>query len=250
MTLQLLQTNLFENDSDIETLSASQVVSRAKLFQRLGSGKGSKIHEAHSFLKLHGSHHFSNLATYSLRTSQDCSTTMEGLRSRQSSERWMNWGMMRSGNVTTARITSHKTGSEYSLSDILEEQVPEKYFLSEQVAKKLLTATSLRTRSLQDIRGGNVKAHILSRLGTEEERQKLLEKKQRFSNNDAGVSDGQSIRKLTPLECWRLQGFPDDLFYKAKQVNSDSQLYKQAGNSVTVPVIYEIAKRLEGDEEE
>jgi site-specific DNA-cytosine methylase len=51
------------------------------------------------------------------------------------------------------------------------------------------------------------------------------------------------IRKLTPLECFRLQGFPDELFYKAKAVNSDSQLYKQAGNSVTVNVIYEIAKK-------
>jgi len=52
------------------------------------------------------------------------------------------------------------------------------------------------------------------------------------------------IRKLTPRECWRLQGFPDWAFDKAREVNSDSQLYKQAGNSVTVPVIYEIAKRL------
>ncbi|MGY4559449.1 DNA (cytosine-5-)-methyltransferase [Bacillus thuringiensis] len=52
------------------------------------------------------------------------------------------------------------------------------------------------------------------------------------------------IRKLTPRECWRLQGFPDSAFDKAQEVNSDSQLYKQAGNSVTVPVIYEIAKKL------
>ncbi|PHD38285.1 DNA cytosine methyltransferase [Bacillus toyonensis] len=52
------------------------------------------------------------------------------------------------------------------------------------------------------------------------------------------------IRKLTPRECWRLQGFPDWAFDKAQEVNSNSQLYKQAGNSVTVPVIYEIAKRL------
>lgn len=48
------------------------------------------------------------------------------------------------------------------------------------------------------------------------------------------------IRKLTPKECFRLQGFSDDLFEKAKAVNSDAQLYKQAGNSVTVPVVYAI----------
>lgn len=62
--------------------------------------------------------------------------------------------------------------------------------------------------------------------------------------SDAGIYDGFQIRKLTPRECWRLQGFPDWAFDRAKQVNSDSQLYKQAGNSVTVPVIADIAKRL------
>ena len=56
--------------------------------------------------------------------------------------------------------------------------------------------------------------------------------------------DGYRVRKLTPRECFRLQGFPDDYFDRAKEVCSDSQLYKQAGNSVTVPVVYEIAKRM------
>lgn len=52
------------------------------------------------------------------------------------------------------------------------------------------------------------------------------------------------IRKLTPRECWRLQGFPDWAFDKAQEVNSNSQLYKQAGNSVTVNVIAAIAREL------
>ena len=53
------------------------------------------------------------------------------------------------------------------------------------------------------------------------------------------------IRKLTPLECWRLQGFSDEQFKKAREAGiSDSQLYKQAGNAVTVPVIREIGKKL------
>ncbi len=51
------------------------------------------------------------------------------------------------------------------------------------------------------------------------------------------------IRKLTPRECFRLQGWTDDYFEKAEFVNSDSQLYKQAGNGVTVNVIEVIAKR-------
>lgn len=52
------------------------------------------------------------------------------------------------------------------------------------------------------------------------------------------------VRKLTPKECFRLQGFPDEYFERAASICSDSQLYKQAGNSVTVNVIYEIARRL------
>lgn len=52
------------------------------------------------------------------------------------------------------------------------------------------------------------------------------------------------IRKLTPRECFRLQGWTDDYFDKAEFVNTDSRLYKQAGNGVTVNVIYEIAKRM------
>lgn len=96
-------------------------------------------------------------------------------------------------------------------------------------------------------------------------------------NHDAGVFDGIRVRRLTPRECWRLQGFPDWAFdkaafgniipsnYKSKliqrtmskdewkdykrltrhQQTSNSQLYKQAGNSVTVNVITEIARRLE-----
>ena len=55
------------------------------------------------------------------------------------------------------------------------------------------------------------------------------------------------IRKLTPRECFRLQGWTDDYFERAQFVNSDSQLYKQAGNGVTVNVIYEIAKWLKED---
>jgi len=50
------------------------------------------------------------------------------------------------------------------------------------------------------------------------------------------------IRVLTPREYWRLQGFPDWAFDKAQEVNSNSQLYKQAGNSVTVNVIEAIAR--------
>lgn len=55
--------------------------------------------------------------------------------------------------------------------------------------------------------------------------------------------DGR-VRQLTPLECWRLQGFPDWAYERAKKVNSDYRLYQQAGNAVTVNVVEAIGKRL------
>lgn len=53
------------------------------------------------------------------------------------------------------------------------------------------------------------------------------------------------IRKLTPRECWRLQGFTDEQFDKVKAIGMfDSQLYKMAGNAVTVPAVFAIAREL------
>lgn len=52
------------------------------------------------------------------------------------------------------------------------------------------------------------------------------------------------IRRLTPRECFRLQGFPDELFDKAASINSDAQLYKQAGNAVTATVAFAVAMSL------
>ncbi len=68
------------------------------------------------------------------------------------------------------------------------------------------------------------------------------------SSNSSTVPMKQSnfrIRKLTPKECWRLQGFPDWAFDRARGAGvSDSQLYKQAGNSVTVNVVEAIGRKL------
>ena len=58
-----------------------------------------------------------------------------------------------------------------------------------------------------------------------------------------------AIRRLTPKECFRLQGWTDDYFEKAEFVNSDSQLYKQAGNGVTVNVIESIARNMKIEED-
>lgn len=61
-----------------------------------------------------------------------------------------------------------------------------------------------------------------------------------------GVVNNYRIRKLTPKECWRLMGFDDEDFEKASQVNSNAQLYKQAGNSIVVQVLEVIFRELLG----
>src|SRR5699024_5708302 len=75
--------------------------------------------------------------------------------------------------------------------------------------------------------------------------QQALYKIQEVWGSSLHKKQGVRIRKLTEKECWRLQGFTDEQFYKAKNDGvSNSQLYKQAGNSVSVPVIKAIAERL------
>ena len=61
-------------------------------------------------------------------------------------------------------------------------------------------------------------------------------------------TENSRIRKLTPLECWRLMGFDDEDFRKAEKVCSNSQLYKQAGNSIVVDVLVGILGNLLGDD--
>ncbi|VNF28560.1 methyl transferase [Streptococcus pneumoniae] len=136
MTLQESQMSLFE-DSEVWTLSVGAF--RAKLSQLQETDEVLKIHEELCSLKLLGSHLFSDLNIYSLRTSEDSSTMMEGLHLKPSSEPWTNWGMMWNGKCLIARILeSPKIGNVCSLSDILEENVPETFFLSAEKVNHLI----------------------------------------------------------------------------------------------------------------
>lgn len=63
------------------------------------------------------------------------------------------------------------------------------------------------------------------------------------SCNQAVVQDGK-VRRISPLESWRLMGFDDDDFYRAAKVSSENQLYKQAGNSIVVNVMESIFKKI------
>ena len=64
-------------------------------------------------------------------------------------------------------------------------------------------------------------------------------------SDGTGAKKQSRIRKLTPLECLRLQGFPDEFYYRCKKEGlSDTQLYKQAGNSMTSDVMYYLIKEI------
>ena len=114
--------------------------------------------------------------------------------------------------------------------------------------------------TLNTMQGGGREPKVLVEPCLTPDRVNKRQNGRRFKNNDEPsftltaadrhgilLSNGKTyvIRKLTPLECWRLQGFSDEQFYKAKQAGvSNSQLYKQAGNAVTVPVVEAIAKQM------
>ena len=410
MILQQSQMTLFE-ESDVSTFSAEDF--RAKLSALREKDEVFQILEELSFLRLHGSHLFSDLAFYSLKTSKDYSITKEGLRLKQSSERWMSLGMMWNSRVLTVKDTSPKIESGFILSDILEENVPqtdsksgkislagtthvennvslhtrERTFYTDGVMSCLtatdykspkqivvgnvnpskrgmngsvynsnglsptlttnngegnkivlpvLTPDRLKNRqngrrfksneedmftvTAQDRHGIMVMGNLESNFrqgssvldidgisttlttmsgGGQEPKIAIKESTKKgyaeatvgdsinlsfpdsefrrgrvgkdiantlLTNDQQGIlTEDFQIRKLTPMECWRLQAFPDWAFLAAKfgskeiafdilnrQLNhydceyeptmSNSQLYKQAGNSVTTLVIYEIAK--------
>lgn len=114
--------------------------------------------------------------------------------------------------------------------------------------------------TLNTMQGGGREPKVLVEPCLTPDRVNKRQNGRRFKNNDEPsftltaadrhgilLSNGKTyvIRKLTPLECWRLQGFTDEQFYKAKQAGvSNTQLYKQAGNAVTVPVVEAIAEKL------
>src|SRR5699024_8930675 len=119
MTSQELQMTIFDNlgIEDESILSAED--SHVKLFQLLGNEEVLTTLEGLYSLKSFVSPISSDHAIYSLKTSKDCSTMTMEIPSRQSSERWMNSGMMRNGKCLTLKTLEYrKTGKGCSLSDI------------------------------------------------------------------------------------------------------------------------------------
>jgi len=114
------------------------------------------------------------------------------------------------------------------LADILEKKVNEKHFLSKKTIKRL--KKSLRSRGFKNKDTKCVPCIIALYFKT--------------PTDGFYIKDNSKVRRLTPRECFRLQGFKDSQFNKAAGVCSDQQLYKQAGNSITVDVLEKIIKKI------
>lgn len=121
------------------------------------------------------------------------------------------------------------------IRDILEENVPEKYYYNEKPLYRRLKDDVVDSNTVYQWRRQYVRANkggvcptLTANMGT-------------GGHNVPIIRDNKGIRKLTPRECFRIQGFPDD--YKLPII-ADSTLYKQAGNSVSVPVISRIAEQI------
>lgn len=187
---------------------------------------------------------------------------------------------------------------EIRLKDILEDEVDEKYYLTEEQAERLkLNDFKSEYNELKSVRLGRIfdkekQKHQAGSVWDKEQLAPTLDTMQggwrqpsvmiknatkkgyieatdgdgidlAFLNSDTrrgrvqngmsqtldtgsskGVIDQFRIRKLTPLECWRLMGIKDEDFYKAQKVNSNTQLYKQAGNAIVVDVLEGIFRQL------
>ena len=153
------------------------------------------------------------------------------------------------------------------LKDILDDIVDEKYYLTSDSVDKILTSTFAQERKrIQNddyadtllareykgakcVRVGGVfdtltRKHQAGSIWDEQGLAPTLDTMQGGWRQPSVLSNYDRVRKLTPKECWRLMGFDDGDFDKASKVCSNSQLYKQAGNSIVVNVLEEIFRVL------
>jgi|TARA_R100000479_G_scaffold133967_1_gene71314 DNA (cytosine-5)-methyltransferase 1 len=124
-----------------------------------------------------------------------------------------------------------------SIKDILEDNVDQKYYLSDKIIKGFKKHNNRHKE-----KGSN----FIWKPKNENDLANCIRANASLCPTDNTIIEKttKKIRRLTPLECWRLQGFNDLEFKKAQKVNSDTQLYKQAGNSITVDVLVEIFKNI------
>jgi DNA (cytosine-5)-methyltransferase 1 len=135
------------------------------------------------------------------------------------------------------------------LKDFLEDEVDEKYYLSQENISSISSWKAYQ-RPFEKVYGQESISPTLTARGSGEYHSGMITCSNSLNDTTNCEKEGLDlyklrIRKLTPKECWRLMGFRDESFDKAKELGlSDSALYKQAGNSIVVNVLYYIFKEL------
>lgn len=156
------------------------------------------------------------------------------------------------------------------IADILEEQVAEKYYIKVEKSKDLLKQLEKRAEGVPgevavqnemkllgmlDMKGNESIRRVydpsglaptLTTMGGGHREPKIaVQEEYRTMEKGKEVVYRYRVRKLTPLECFRLQGFPDHYYHQLRDIHmSDTQLYKMAGNAVTSNVISSIATQI------
>lgn len=149
---------------------------------------------------------------------------------------------------------------EKRLKDYLETDVDPKYYLSDRMIKRFTDMTNrnglVRTDNFISMPEATEKGYTEAYEGDGVYINRPHQKRGvvqdgmiqtlKTSCNDVGVVENMRIRKLTPLEVWRLMGIDDAYFNKASQVCSRSQLYRQAGNGIVVDVFALLLSTMKG----
>ncbi len=135
-----------------------------------------------------------------------------------------------------------------TLQDLLERDVDAKFNLSDKLKKYINQTNSSKYNISQSrlVLNRTIASTVSTRTGRNRaDCSDYISDDFSLNENIVGVDlVPHTIRRLTPKECWRLQGFSDDLFTRAEQVCSNSQLYKQAGNSIVVDVLCHLFQAL------
>lgn len=258
-----METSQKSTPKNSKTSTCSAEDSHAKLFLSLESELDSKTPEELSSMMSFGLSKKNSPSLCYSKTSKDCFLTTTETLLKPSSPRLQNWGMLSNGKCLTQKITEcHKTETECSLSDILEDSVDEKYFLSEEQTERLLG----KIRSVGGGRNSLTKKHAwdivivpeatkqgyavaeegdsinLAVLGSKTRRGRVGKKI--AQTLDTGMQQhilkNKRVRRLIPMECERLMGLKD----RWTEGVSDSQRYKLCGNGVVVNVVEQIIKKL------
>ena len=300
-----MQQKLIPENSQTSIFSLGDFLVKHSLL--LEKEKGLKIRGEHYFTKLLESYKLKDLNIFSLKMLKDCYHTIEGEPLPPSSLHFQSWGMLYNGWFLTASFLEFpRTEKGCSLSEVLEENPSQKYYLSEKSIKTIMSRVKdkyhLPSLALIGKDGGGGRQMIIRQTqkklkqinsgvgdaqrvfdtegiaptlkglgGGQGAKTGLYAVKQigtRLDSNSGtqpfqqdrvydldGISPAlqrglpggshkikkeMKIRRLTPIECERLQGFPDNW----TEGFSDTQRYKMMGNAVTVNVIKAIIGRM------